>query len=129
MRRGLILAAFLAFYGTASAGPVTLLCDGSLTLDGKVVPVRGETAILDLEQRTFKPPLYSEYSLIRVSESDVSFGGELPAVSIWGSLDRVSGSLSMNILAPSERKKLQDGGSAKFLAWMTAKCAPAKRMF
>lgn len=129
MRRGLILVALLSFGADASAGPVTLLCDGSLNLEGKPVPVRGETAILDLEQRTFKPPLYAEYPLLRVGEADVSFGIELPAVSISGALDRVSGSLSMNVLAPSERKKLQDGGSAKFIAWMTAKCVPAKRMF
>lgn len=113
----------------ASASPMTLICNGSLTLNGKPLSINAETAILDLEERSFKPPLYPEFALTRVGESDVSFGSELPTLSTWGNLDRVSGSLSMNVMSPSDRKKLQAGGSAQFLAWMTAKCAPAQRMF
>jgi hypothetical protein len=41
----------------------------------------------------------------------------------------VSGNLSMNVMKPSERKMLQAGETAHFLAWMTAKCAPAQRLF
>jgi hypothetical protein len=42
--------------GTAHANPVTLICNGHLTMDGKQVAIGGETAILDLEKRSFKPP-------------------------------------------------------------------------
>ena len=108
---------------------MSLICTGNITLDGKQSPIDRETAILDLEKPSFKPPLYQEFPLIRIGESDVSFGSELPSLSTWGSLDRISGSLSMNVMRPSERRALQAGGSAKFLVWMTAKCAPAKRMF
>jgi hypothetical protein len=128
MRVGTLLLC-LGLVGGANAAPVTLRCNGNLTLDGKQVNIGGETAILDLEKRSFKPPLYPEFPLIRVGESDLSFGSELPALSTWGSVDRVSGSLSMNVMRPTERKNLQAGGSAHFLAWMTAKCAPAQRMF
>jgi len=121
--------ACLGLAGTAHAAPVTLICTGSLTADGKQIPVNGETAIVDLEKRTFKPPLYPEFPLIRVGESDMSFGSEFPALSTWGSLDSVSGSLSMNVMRPSERKSLQAGGTVHFLAWMSAKCAPGQRMF
>ena len=43
----------LAFAGTAHANPVTLICNGNLTVDGKQVNIGGETAILDLEKRSF----------------------------------------------------------------------------
>jgi hypothetical protein len=119
----------LALSGTAHAAPLTLLCTGNLTLDGKQSNIDRETAILDLDGQTFKPPLYPAFPLILVGESDLSFGNDAPSLSTWGSLDRVSGSLSMNVMRPDERKKLQGGGAARFLAWMTAKCVPAQRMF
>ena len=73
----------LAFVGAGSlhANPVTLVCKGTLHLDGKPSDIDGETAILDLEKRSFKPPLYVHFPLIRVSETDVTFGSELPALS------------------------------------------------
>ena len=125
-------AAFLLLLGLmrpADAAPLTLICNVSLTMDGQRVDITGETAILDLENQSFKPPFYPEFRLLRVRENELSFGGELPEVSTWGSLDRVSGSLSMNVMRPQERKNLQAGATVKFLAWMTAKCVPAKRMF
>ncbi|PSO19135.1 hypothetical protein [Bradyrhizobium sp. MOS003] len=119
----------LSICGAAQAQPITLICNGNLNADGKQVNISGESAIVDLEKLTFKPPLYSEFPITRVAENDLSFGSELPSLSTWGSLDRVSGTLTMNVLRPDERKKLQAGGSAHFLTWMSAKCAPAKRMF
>jgi hypothetical protein len=100
----------------------------SVTLISQV-GIGRETAILDIENGSLKPPMYSAFPLIRVGDNDVSFGSELPTLSTWGNLDRVSGSLSMNVMRPSERKSLQAGGTAHFLAWMSAKCAPAQRMF
>jgi hypothetical protein len=44
-----------------------------MTADGKQIPINGETAILDLEKRSFKPPMYQEFPLTRVGESDVSW--------------------------------------------------------
>jgi hypothetical protein len=35
----------------------------------------------------------------------------------------------MNVMRPNERKNLQAGGTVHFLAWMTARCALAQRMF
>lgn len=116
MRTGLVFLTCLSLVGTAHAAPVTM-------------NISAETAIVDLEKRTFKPPLYPEFPLIRVGESDLSFGSELPTLSTWGGLDRVSGSLSMNVMRPNVRKNLQAGGTAHFLAFLSAKCAPAQRMF
>jgi hypothetical protein len=129
MRKATIFVAFLGWAGNVQASPVTLICTGSLTLEGKQITIDRETAILDIEAHSFKPPMYSQFPLIRVGESDVTFGSELPTLSTWGSLDRISGSLSMTVLKPAERKKLQRGESANVLALMTVKCAPAQRMF
>lgn len=98
-------------------------------MDGKTAPIESETALLDIEAKTFKPPMYQPFPLTKVSESDISFGSELPSLSTWGSLDRISGTLSMNVMRPEERGKLQGGGTARFLVFLTAKCAPAKRLF
>jgi hypothetical protein len=121
----------LAFVGAGSvhANPVTLVCKGTLNLDGKPADIDGETAILDLERRSFKPPLYVHFPLLRVGETDVTFGNELPTLSTWGSLDRISGTLSMNVMKPNERQSLRAGSSAHFIASMFAKCTPAQRMF
>jgi hypothetical protein len=121
----------LAFVGAGSvhANPVTLVCKGTLNLDGKPADIDGETAILDLERRSFKPPLYVHFPLLRVDETDVTFGSELPTLSTWGSLDRISGTLSMNVMKPNERQSLRAGRAAHFIASMSAKCTPAQRMF
>lgn len=129
MRLAMAFAICVGFIGAGNAAPVTLLCTGSLTADGKQIPINGETAIFDLEKRTFKPPIYSEFPLTHVGENELKFGSELPTVSTWGSLDRVSGSLAMNVMRPNDRKAMSAGGTIKFLAWMTGKCAPAQRLF
>lgn len=117
------------FTSAALAAPITLICTGTLVAGGQTTQIAGETAILDLQTNTFKPPMYNAFPLSRVADNSLSFGSESGTLSVWGSLDRVSGSLSMNVLEPKERHKLQAGTSAHFLAWMTAKCAPAQRMF
>ena len=68
-----------------------------------------QTAMLDLENRSFEPPLYGALALTQIGEADVSFAKETSDVSIQGSLDRVSGDLSLNTMIPSERKKLEAG--------------------
>jgi hypothetical protein len=119
----------LGFAGTAHATPVTLICYGKLIKGGYTMKVGGETAILDMEARTFKPPMYPEFPLTRTSETDLFFGSELPNLSTWGNLDRVSGTLTMNVMIPSERRNLQAGTTAHWLDWLDAKCAPAQKMF
>jgi hypothetical protein len=125
------LVAFVLVVGCtkAEAASISLICTGDLNASGKTIPVAGETAILDLDSGTFKPPLYNSFPLLKVRDTQVTFGSESQTLSVWGSLDRVSGSLSMSVMEPGERRKVQAGGSAHFMAWITAKCVPAQRMF
>jgi hypothetical protein len=113
----------------AQASPVTLICNGSMTADGNQIPINGQTAILDVQNNSFKPPMYTEHPLIRVEENLISFGFESEKYSTEGSLDRVSGSFAMTVMKPDERKKLKAGGTAHFMTWMSGKCVPAQRMF
>jgi hypothetical protein len=129
VRIGAILVGCFVLTGAAHADPVTLLCTGSLTLEGTETKIARETAILDLENHSFKPPLYPAFPLTRIGETDLSFGNENSNYSTWGSLDRISGTLSMNVMRPSDRKKLLAGETSKFLAWMSAKCAPLNGCF
>ncbi|KQW22951.1 hypothetical protein ASC80_06385 [Afipia sp. Root123D2] len=121
----------LALFSTvASASPITLICTGSLTFAKQgSQKIESETAIVDFDAGSFKPPLYPALPITRVDESSVSFGNERADVSTQGGLDRISGSLWMNVMSTADRKKLGVGKGAQFMAWMSGKCAPAKRMF
>ena len=104
-----IIACFTAFViaaGSAQAAPITLICNGSITLQGHgTAPIESETSTLDYDKRVIKPPLYSAFPITRVDESSVVFGSETAELSTFGNLDRVSGSLTMNAMRPSERQK------------------------
>jgi hypothetical protein len=83
MRIEALLVICHGLIGPAHAAPVTLICDGNLTADGKQINIGGETAILDIERTSFKPPLYPEFPLTRVGENDLTFGSELSNLSTW----------------------------------------------
>ena len=129
MRATVFLISLLGFIGSAHGAPITLICNGSLTLDGKQSDIVRETAIVDMDRRMLKPPLYPEFPITAVKENDITFGSEMTNLSASGGLDRVSGTLYFNAMLPAERKNLQAGGTFKFIAWMSAKCVPAQRMF
>lgn len=114
----------------AYAEPVPLLCWGDITVYGHEKASLAETgAALDLEGGTFLAPVYGTFRIIRVDDASISFGGETPTVSTFGTLDRVSGALSMNLMPPAERKKLQNGQTVHFTAYVDAKCMRSKKKF
>jgi hypothetical protein len=126
------LATFAGYLvpGVGNAAPITLLCTGSLSYpDQTPVKINAETAVLDLEAGTFKPPIYPRFKITSLSDTSVSFANDTSTVSLTGSLDRISGSLEFTAMPMSERDKIGKGGSIKMTAWMTAKCVPASRMF
>lgn len=129
MRIGVLLVAYFVLAGAAHAGPIMLSCTGSFFHLGKSMELDRQTAMLDLENRSFEPPLYGALALTQIGEAAVSFAKETSDVSIQGRLDRVSGALSLNTMIPSERKKLEAGEGYTILNWMSAKCVPAQRMF
>ena len=110
--------------------PVTLACKGTLTAEGKESPFSESGAVLNLERQTFRAPVYGlEYPLIRVDDTSISFGSESADHSTAGSLDRISGKLSMTVMHPAERKKMMGGQAAKVSVILSALCAPAQRLF
>ena len=125
-----IVAALVAIVGPAYAAPLSLICSGTLELrDNKKIPFDRETVTVDLEARTIKPPFYPAFPITIVRENSITFGSELPTISTWGGLDRVSGKMSLNALPPADRKTLMSGGTVFFHALMDAQCVPARRMF
>jgi hypothetical protein len=130
MKIQLAIAILIFLAPAAEAAPITLGCRGSLNFpDNNSMTFDGDSAIIDLDAGTFKPPHYQVYSITRVNNTQVSFGFESSTASIFGTIDRISGNLSMNVMKPEDRKKLMAGGSVKMLSWLTAKCMPAKQMF
>jgi hypothetical protein len=112
--------------------PITLICKGEVhyyRADNGVTSIDGETAILDLDAGTFRPPFYVGFPLLRIETSSVDFGADTGKISTYGNLDRVSGSLTMTVMETAARAALKAGRSAKALVWMSAKCHPAQRMF
>jgi hypothetical protein len=61
MRIAILFAMSLGLAASAHATPVTLVCTGSITFEGKEATIDRETAILDLEKPSFKPPNYPEF--------------------------------------------------------------------
>jgi hypothetical protein len=97
-----VIAVLLSTAASAQAAPVTLVCDGNITFyDDRQSPdikIDRQTAVLDLEGGTFKPPMYPAYQIKRSSDTDIGFGLENSQTSISGNIDRVSGALSMQKL-------------------------------
>jgi hypothetical protein len=126
----LTFAIFMFSVCSAQAAQVVLVCNGSLNFpDNAPMTINGDSAMIDFDAGTFKPPIYSPYQITKVTDTDVNFGLETSTTSIFGTIDRISGNLSMNVMKPEDRKRIMAGHSAKMLAWMSAKCVPAKRMF
>ena len=129
MRRVVTAVVFAALIWPAHAAPVALLCSGTLALDGENIAINRETASIDLVARTFRPPFYPELPILIVRDNSITFGSEVPTLSTWGALDRVSGKLTLNALPPEDRKTLMNDGTVFFHALMDAQCVPGQRMF
>ncbi|MGJ4957741.1 hypothetical protein ACQR1H_19005 [Bradyrhizobium sp. HKCCYLRH2015] len=128
-----VLVGLLALFLSASAvqaDQIVLACIGSINYPANPpTKIDGDSAVVDFDSQTFKPPIFPAYKITKISNTNLSFGLDTSETSVFGSIDRISGNVSMTVMRPEERKKILSGGSAKMLSWMTAKCSPAKRMF
>jgi hypothetical protein len=109
-----------------------LSCTGSIIYDkGKLFKFDHVTAMLDLENHFFQPPMFDTLPLTEIAESHVYFARETSDhLSIQGSLDRVSGTVTVDVATPAARKKYE--AREEGLAWLTlltAQCELAQRKF
>jgi len=49
--------------------------------------INGDSAMIDFDAGTFKPPIYSPYQITKVTDTDVNFGLETSTTSIFGTSD------------------------------------------
>ena len=124
------LIAFLVIIGwatSAQGSPLTLQCTGTLTLEGNETEINGDSAILDLENRAFKPPLYSAFPVTGMDDNEIIFGSELSNFSSWGRLDRIGQSNDER----DDTKRTQSAHCRRLpeIPRLDARCAPARRMF
>jgi hypothetical protein len=92
---------------SAQAAQVVLVCNGNLNFpENAPMTINGDSAMIDFDAGTFKPPIYQPYQITKVTDTDVNFGLETSKTSIFGTIDRISGNLSMNVMKPEERKKI-----------------------
>jgi hypothetical protein len=117
----------------AQANQIALLCSGVFSMPGRQdIKIQRQTATLDLDTKTFTPPLYPALPILTEKETEFTFGSESPSRSTWGRLDRISGDMNVMVLTPPDRQKLklgEAGTSVQPLSTLSATCAPAQRMF
>jgi hypothetical protein len=116
---------------TANSAPFSLVCQGETVIYESDIraPFKESGAMIDLESLKFHAPVYGLFEITRVDETTIVFGRETAEASFLGNLDRISGAMTLSLLKPAERRKLNSGQSAKFTSHVTAICQPAKRMF
>jgi hypothetical protein len=63
---------------TANADQMSLICNGKITLEGhRTVQIENETLIVDYDERTLKPPLYTTLPILRLGDSTIVFGADI----------------------------------------------------
>jgi hypothetical protein len=79
--------------------------------------------VVDLDNRSIVSPV-GEFNIITIAEDSISFGGESPSypgLTIYGTLDRVSGHMTIFWRKP--------GATTKMEMYSELNCSKAKRLF
>jgi hypothetical protein len=123
-----------AFSSAAFGQTIDLVCSGTLQgpkfADSTVGP--GATRV-DLEGRHISTPV-GNFRITKVGETTVWFEGdpEKPFLQIgvgWGSLDRLSGKMTVWWATPNERAKWKAGETSTVALFGELRCSAAKRLF
>jgi hypothetical protein len=116
---------------TYAQGVVTLSCGGNMTtyqpqaIAGTVAP--GAT-VVDLENRTLLTPV-GRFRIISASESSVSFDNPSDQGVVFGTLDRITGRLSVMWMTSSENEKRVRGQAFNMTAYADLNCTARQRLF
>jgi hypothetical protein len=118
-------------YATYAQGVVTLSCGGSMTsyqpqaISGTVAP---GAAVVDLEKRTLLTPV-GHFRITSASESSVSFDNPRDQGIVFGTLDRITGRLSVMWMTGSENQKRVRGQAFNMTAYADLNCTARQRLF
>jgi hypothetical protein len=122
-----------AFNSVASGQTINLVCSGKYRsyekgtdfVDANVAP--GATQV-DLERKLISTPA-GQFRISKVEETRIYINEERQNLVVWGSLDRLSGELSVFMLRPTEHAKMRNGLSAKVETNIELRCSVSKRLF
>jgi hypothetical protein len=83
---------------------------------------------VDLDRKRVSTPL-GEFPLSKIEENTIFIAGEQNGLIVFGSLDRLSGKMSISWQHPTEAAKLRAGQSSQLLRQADLNCSLAKRLF
>lgn len=112
--------------GTAPAAAVDLTCSGVMhTYNPKHIEatVAPGATVVDLDNHDITTPV-GEFEITRVSEDSIAFGGRSPSypgLTIFGTLDRVSGHMTVFWRKPNDTTHAE--------MYSELSCSKAKRLF
>lgn len=130
MRTSALVILFALAMSPASAEPLPLVCTGEVNMfDQGTMKIDASGAMVDLDAGTFTAPVYGTYPIIRSEDTSIAFGADNEKVSTYGSLDRISGKLTMSLMTPAARRAVSMGKSIKMISYVEARCTPARKMF
>jgi len=91
-------AAACAFASAAHAEQRTVFCSGAVYYQnsGVTTPIQGHAALLNLEARSFLAPIYGPVYVTKINPRQISFWKDDRISLIVGTLNRVSGGLTMH---------------------------------
>ena len=124
-------AMHLALNNPASAQVIDLVCGGTYSawypekITANVAPAATR---VDLEQRLLSTPA-GKFRISKIGETTISIYEERPELILSGSLDRLTGRLTILGQHPAEAAKLRAGSSAKSAISIELHCSVPKRLF
>lgn len=109
---------------------VDLVCSGTMqsrpaNVTGTVAP--GATHI-DLGVNTILTPV-GTFEIIRLDDSQLSFGGLMQGLHASGTLDRVSGEMTVFFRNDEEKRRMQAGLEHTYTMYARLRCSTAKKLF
>jgi hypothetical protein len=115
----------------AFAEVVSLVCEGTFynyeanTVKSKV---GAAAATLDIENKRFQTPV-GTFHITSVEETSVSFDEPRSALVVFGTLDRITGTMTASWTTLAEDAKRQSLLPHKVQAYVDLTCSTAKRLF
>lgn len=121
---------FTVLSSSALAQPVSLVCSVSISAQGVTTEPSLSGARLDLEGRRFVvPSLQRTLPIVKVNEAMLWFETDTNEAYITGTLDRLSGKISVVSMTPEEKRKMYAGQSSRLDWSMAGRCAPGGQLF
>ena len=129
--KAVLIIALTIISDTAFAGPINLMCGGTMNqyqpkrIEGTVAP--GAT-VVDLDQNRIETPV-GRFRISTVTDTSISFDDPGKQLVVFGTLDRLSGAMTVSWRTAEEDAKMKANMSAQNSMYAELQCSASKRLF